>query len=469
MKLFSKVFLFTLLIMTFALAVFGYLLISQSFSHAITRHVDQARVEHQMIKSTLLQEIADASQQGQISDGLLSIVASQAMKNVPLEMDVFIYEGENEKNTLVSKNTNFSRSPPLAPSQLDVTAKIYQVYGNYRLEVVSGFAVSNRSISLHTMQDISAPFSDKSKMVQTYIVTYIALIFVSMIALYILYDILTRPIEKLSETTYRIARGNFSVRAEVSSQDELGQLARNFNRMARMMEEKIDEMQEETRKKDDFVASFAHEIKTPLTSVIGYADMLYQREHSKEQVKDYAEYILNEGMRLEALSFKLMDLIILSRKDFILEELRIDEFFADIFISVTPLLDKNNVKMEIAIDALYVRAEADLLKTVILNLIDNAVKADAKNIRIFGEIAGMNYKISVQDDGKGIPKADLPYVQEAFYMVDKARARSQHGAGIGLALASEIAKVHRTRIIIESEEGVGTTISFRLRMIRSAS
>ena len=92
--------------------------------------------------------------------------------------------------------------------------------------------------------------------------------------------------------------------------------------MADSITEKMDALELAVRQREDFVASFAHEIKTPMTSIIGYADMLYQKEMKPQEVQEAAGYILNEGMRMEALSFKLLELITLERQEFLLEEMR---------------------------------------------------------------------------------------------------------------------------------------------------
>lgn len=174
------------------------------------------------------------------------------------------------------------------------------------------------------------------------------------------------------------AKGEYDVRAEISSRDEIGDLSKTFNYMAKTIESKMEELKDAVRRQEEFTANFAHELKTPMTSIIGYADTLYQKTLSPEEVHQLAGIIMNEGMRLEALSFKLMELV------------------------------------------------------------------------------------TLRDYGRGIPKEDLQKITEAFYMVDKSRSREEHGAGLGLALAVKIAKLHHTELVYESVAGQGTCVSFML-------
>lgn len=278
---------------------------------------------------------------------------------------------------------------------------------------------------------------------------------------------ITRPIKQLTAATKKIAGGNYGERVTEGGSDEVSQLARNFNRMAQAVDEKVQELSDSARQKEDFVANFAHELKTPLTSIIGYADRIYKKELSREEQKKAALYIWNEGMRLEALSLKLMDLTILNHKEFCLQEVKTDILFQELTADVEYLMDAKGTSLDCTVEPAYIEVEYDLFKTLFLNLLDNAIKAGAKHIQVTGVVEkmaeGTYFTMLVKDDGNGIPKQEIKRITEAFYMVDKSRSRKQHGAGIGLALSDKIAQIHGSRLEFESDGRNGTSVRLCLK------
>lgn len=225
----------------------------------------------------------------------------------------------------------------------------------------------------------------------------------------------------------------------------------------------MSELERAAREKEDFVANFAHELKTPLTSIIGYADTIYQKELSREETRKASWHIWNEGMRLESLSLKLMELTVFSRQDFPLTELPADELLQDVAEGLAPLFREKQIDFQVRAEQAYVLADYDLLKTLLINLTDNSIKAGADRIELSGQIKENKYLICVRDNGCGMEQEELSRITEAFYMVDKARSRKQHGAGLGLALAEQAARLHGDRLTFESRVGAGTTVSFSLR------
>ncbi len=274
---------------------------------------------------------------------------------------------------------------------------------------------------------------------------------------------IVRPIRQLTGAAREMAGGNYGERIPLRGGDEVGQLAEAFNGLARAVEEQMEALFRQAREKEDFVANFAHELKTPLTSVIGYADRIYQKELPRPEQRTAARYIWNEGMRLEALALKLTDLSSLERGSFSFQTLDGPEMIRELAGDVSYLVKERGAALEWEAGPGYVRVEYDLFKTLFYNLVDNALKAGAGRIRVRGEEKQeAGYRISLEDDGCGIPQEELSRIKEAFYMVDKSRSRRQHGAGIGLALAERIALLHGTTLEFESRLGEGTRVSLYL-------
>ena len=373
----------------------------------------------------------------------------------------------NEDKKIISSNlpNNLSTDIINEINKESLICKIEELDGSEILMVGGSFEYDNKTLYLITATNISGVLSQKREMESNFDLIYFTAISAGMIIMMILSTIITRPIKRLIKSTSRIANGFYNDRIEYRDKGEFGELAESFNKMAEAVEEKVIELEAIAEKREDFVTNFAHELKTPLTSVIGYADMIFQRDLSREETKNAARYILEEGLRLEALSFKLMDLTVLNKQSFILEQLSSKEVFQNIVDTLQPILKEKQVNIDLEIEEEFIDIEFDLFKMLILNLIDNSIKADAKLIKIIGnKIDNEKYRISVNDDGRGIPKKEISRITEAFYMVDKSRSRAHHGVGLGLALCEKIARIHKSKLYISSEENEGTTIMIEVQI-----
>ena len=311
--------------------------------------------------------------------------------------------------------------------------------------------------------DISKTVKQQSTLRQYFIRCYLIAMTAGMVLLGVLSALLTGPLKRMSKAARRMAEGYYEERLTVRGRDEIGELAGSFNQMAAAVEEKIGELSRAAREKEDFVANFAHELKTPLTSIIGYADTIYQKELPREEVRKASWHIWNEGMRLESLSFKLMEMTVLGRQEFPLVEMPVLELLQDAAQGLDPVFVEAGIDFALRAEEAYIYVDYDLFKTLLVNLVDNSVKAGARRIELQGQVREEAYEIRVSDNGCGMEEEVLSRITEAFYMVDKARSRKQHGAGLGLALAERIAAIHGGRLAFDSKKGEGTTVSFSLK------
>lgn len=336
--------------------------------------------------------------------------------------------------------------------------------GTYELATMSRILLGEkRVIYLESDRDVTALFADRTDQYRIYRRWMIVILLLEVPVCYALTVWLLRPLRRLSRAARRIAGGNMGVRAKVESDDEVGQLTRDFNRMADHLEQQFTELQDTARRQEDFIGSFAHELKTPLTSMIGYADMLRSREMGEEERFDAANYIFKEGKRLEALSFKLMDLLVLRHQELQKKAVSTVWLAEEISGILEPMLAEKGIEFQTSVQEASVKMEPDLMKTVLMNLLDNGRKAmegsdAAKRLFLIGRPEKAGYAFYVHDTGKGIPAEELSRITEAFYMVDKSRARRQGGAGLGLSICAEIIKRHGGRLDFQSEEGKGTLV-----------
>ena len=241
------------------------------------------------------------------------------------------------------------------------------------------------------------------------------------------------------------------------------------NRMQKLriaeLERSIENLNDVASRREEFIASFAHELKTPLTAIIGYADMLRSKDMAPKSRFTAAGYIFSEGKRLEALSLKLMDIIVAGKQGFEKKRFEVGYFIRSIAAVTVPSLSNDGMTLDLRWEPGEIEIEPDLFKTLMINLVDNARKASKKNdvIELFGKAEDGGYALYVRDHGSGMKKEELSKITEPFYMIDKSRARAQNGAGLGLALCQRIAELHGTKLEYDSELGKGTTVRVFLK------
>jgi len=456
-RLFAKFFLCATFVISIALLISGYLLITLSHESAVNRETERALNQFQYDRFTVQASIIAITEN--LREGIFHNIFNRLSSELS-GLTAFFAEDKQILYSALPPQSNFSLLDDISDN---THVMQIQTIGNETYIIVGG-RITQSDVTLYLLiaNNISTVVAQREQMTQSFVQIYFLTLIFSMVMILILSAFITIPIKRVNKAAAQIARGHYNERLHISRSDEIGELSNSFNLMADAIEDKIYELLENARQKEEFVANFAHELKTPLTSVIGYADMIYQKTLPIEQTKDAALYILNEGLRLEALSLKLMDLIVLNRQDFILEEMNAVDLFEDIAGSLKPMLNEKNVSLRLSILPAYVKVEYDLFKALMFNLIDNAVKAGCRKIDIVGKQNANRYNISVTDNGRGMPLSELTKITEAFYTVDKSRSRRQHGAGIGLALVAKIAEIHGSALAFNSAEGIGTDVKIDL-------
>ena len=229
--------------------------------------------------------------------------------------------------------------------------------------------------------------------------------------------------------------------------ERMGEAARLADEIGKTVTELTRTRQAALAARDRFaqnLANIAHQLKTPLTAIIGYADMLRSMELSPKNRFTAAGYIFSEGKRLEALSLKLLDLIVAGKQG--VERRRFDApyLIREVAAVAVPSLAADGMKLDMHWEPGEVEIEPDLFKTLLINLIDNARKASRRgqSVELSGRREDGGYAFYVTDHGRGMRREDLDKITEPFYMIDKSRSRAQNGAGLGLAIAREIVELH---------------------------
>ncbi|MCC8161684.1 MAG: hybrid sensor histidine kinase/response regulator [Lachnospiraceae bacterium] len=426
----EKAFDLVLLLLTATLSFAEYYTVSSSFENAMSRQTDDALRQHQIVKYALRSNLLTMQRNSALTQEAVEEMAEQTAESLSVTLSLTEAEENAQTETLVYSisETGVSAEEDVGENGAEKSRKI--------LTVVSSFAQGELSLTLRTEQDISNLFQESETLQQNCQLVFLAVECIGAVAALLLTWYLTRPVGQLERAASAFSAGDYASRATVRSGDEIGDLARSFNEMADSMEDKIQKLELSARQKESFTASFAHELKTPMTSIIGYADTLYQKELPQEQVREAAGYILNEGLRLEALSFKLMELFTLERQDYLLEVMEAGTVFHDVEQSYGEGRARDGVELYFLCEPGCIRIEYDLFKTLLLNLIDNALKSGGSSVMVLGRRSGKNYLIQVTDDGRGIPASEISRITEAFYMVDNSGHADAGYPGVGRSSAA---------------------------------
>ena len=279
-----------------------------------------------------------------------------------------------------------------------------------------------------------------------------------LIILFIIYIILskllTRPLLKMKEATEKISTGDFNVSLPYLGKDELGDLSTSIQKLAKDLEHLKNE-------RNEFLASIAHELSTPLTYLIGYSKIAMRKDLSEEDRAHYIKIIGEESERMKELVKNLLDLARMDETTFTVSK---EHFFARPFFDnvcklVQPSYEMKKIELHLRCnDDFQVYADPVRLEQIILNLLDNALKYSNEHSEVTLEVEKSENKtiISVIDKGIGIPSDEIELIFEKLYRIEKSRSRQFGGTGIGLAVVKELVEAHGGTIEVKSKLGEGS-------------
>lgn len=460
MKLFWKIFLSIISIVTIIFSMFGGLLLKMSFDNALDGEISQGQNENQMFLyafETSIEMLPDKSDKKdsdieEIVEAIKkSIGQNQFYVRIYDKSGEIVYQDNSMENHITIKNIKEGSS----------SYTISEENKKHYLEIMSKMEDSEDIYYIDLVRNIQHVYDDSEKMLSQYQWVLLVMLIATGFLSYILSRKISKPITGLSDIVCKMAMGDYTIRADIKTTGEVGTLVDNFNIMAKKLEENILELEDAARKQEDFTVSFAHELKTPLTSIVGYSDMIRSMNLDEKEIKEYSNYIFMQGKRLEKLSYSLMDLISLDKQEISFIKINVNKMFQGIQKSILPVLSEKRVKLVMEIEEGYIQGNENLLYSLFLNLMDNARKAINENgiIAIKGKNVSGGYNIFVQDNGCGMKREEIKKITEAFYMIDKSRARKEGGAGIGMSLCKKIIKIHSAQWSIKSKPGKGTIIS----------
>ena len=428
MKFSWKILLCTMLIMAAACGASGYFFVNYVFQTSMERETRQALDESSILRFAFETAALNIpSKYDVLPDGTVEQIGVYLENSGQHGNRLLRISDENGKVLYVSEGFTGDTSLWEERGENTRVYRVVQSGDSYYIQTQTRINVSDRLLTLETMKNVTAVYTERTEGFRMYRQVTVIVLLCSGAVMTLIACWLTRPIRLLTQATGKMAEGEYSYRAEQISNDEMGQLTADFNHMAEALEQNIQNLENEVRAREDFIAAFSHELKTPLTAIIGYADMLRSRKLDDEKHFLCANYIYTEGKRLETMALRLLDIIVTRRKEIDRKTTNVSGIFSYLqeIYDETKNPEDGRVKVDICWEKGELYAEENLLKTVLINLTDNAIKAseEGQTVEITGRRMENGYYFQVRDEGIGIPEEELHKITEAFYMVDKKGIR----------------------------------------------
>ena len=458
MKFAAKLSCAMILVLAVSLSAGGCMLLYGDFSDRLAETSTQNEVQHGLLCYTMEGELLTLYSQGDpLTDEALTEAAQQVAAAAPESCTIAVWnlDGDAAYSDLPGE---FS-ADTLSGGQVQYYQQQNNVYAVYCTDLLG-------DVRLLSAFDVTPLYQARGRSVARFLTMECVVLLGAALVTVLLSRRMTRPLAMLNRASGEIAAGAYDQRTGLPGSDEVAQLSRSFDNMAAAVQDKVEALELSVQQRDDFMGAFTHELKTPMTSIIGYADMLRSMQLDPDDQHEAAGAIFHEARRLESLSQKLLQLMRLSEESIVLSPAALAPILTEVKRSTLPACRRAGVRLRLPATQRVVLADADLLCDLLCNLVTNAVKASqpGQTVRVLsGGTPGGQVLVGVIDSGTGIPQEAIDRVVEPFYMVDKSRARKNGGSGLGLALCQRIAEAHGTRLSIRSRLGEGTCVTVLLQ------
>ncbi|BEP29900.1 sensor histidine kinase [Helicovermis profundi] len=343
------------------------------------------------------------------------------------------------------------------------SSELYKLYNGEKAMYVSVPIIIDNDIVGVVLLSSSAEsiFSKVNDVIEKILLLSILGLLVTGIVSFIFADIISTPVERMTDLVKIIARGNFEQRIELVGNDELSNLGDAINKMTIKLHQ-IDDQ----RKK--FVSNVSHELRTPLASVMIISESLLHGDSWPEEVyREFLTDIDSEINRLSKIIDSLLYLVDIEKKDMVLEYEFIDmnDLVRSVVKMLKPLAKKKNINLEyIYTEHVNLKVDKAKMHQCLVNIIANGIKYTPSGGRVYIEMyrEKENVKIKISDTGIGIPEKDIINIFDRFYRIDEARSRNTGGTGLGLSIAQQIVNLHQGEITLESKINSGTSFYITL-------
>ena len=466
MKFWEKIFLYSLILFFLLFSGGGIILIEKIHSESLDTAIKSIMYKYLNVESVMylnsdyLLDI-DVNSESNMKNWVDIIINGYSVNNVE-QYNTELYSMENKKISSDLKEKVTGKRTEILNAKENEKSFIIRTINNRKYAFVSSIvSLENKDFKLIISKDIQYVYTERSNNYKFFMIIDLIMLIILSAGMYIISKKLTNPLVKLSNVSKDIAKGEYNIRAvESKKNDEIGVLEHNFNLMIDVIENNIEELKYLNESKQRFIDSLNHEIKTPITSIIGYSELLLKSNVSEEIKIKSLKYINSEAKRLETLNSTLLKLTLMREENRKLGKVELKEAINNVKNILIYKMERKNIKLNIKIENIDLVQDKELLEVLLTNIIDNSIKASNVGswIDVEGYYGNNEYILKIKDKGIGIPQEDLDKVLEPFYMVDKARTRKNNGIGLGLSICSEICNMYNISLDIKSKLNVGTEV-----------
>jgi signal transduction histidine kinase len=463
MKFWQKAFLCTVFVFLIAFDAATFLLVEKGYALSTKNTYIAAETERYVIKRSLYERILS------IADLYTELNAA----NLKMYIDPYgsYYQNQNIYMELYLDETpvysNFPHTldtrPELEVDQGEKSTMERSVEDTLYLFITGYLDEPYSNLKFVYIKNIQNLADYRKEMARNAVIISVIVTFLLSLLIILMLLKLTAPLRKLNKTAKEMAEGNYHKRVEINSKDEIGEFAENFNAMAISVESHIQKLSDLTEERQRFIDNLAHEMRTPITAIIGYGEYLKCANCSEEERVKAVDYIIRQSERLKNMAEKLLELANLEKAAIRFENVDIEKITESAENTLAQSIREKKIDIKKDIRSRFVKGDPDLLESLLLNIMENAIRAIKEEGTV--EIKSMEEKgtflLSVSDNGIGMKEEELTKIFEPFYRVDKSRSRAFGGTGLGLALCKRICDLHNARMNISSQEGTGTTVEIK--------
>lgn len=458
--IFMKLFLTYLLILFLSFTVFSFV----SYLLIENRLTERHRHELSEQVQTVAEYIQHAHKQGLSHE----VIVDSLEMSIARQEKVFYIIGQN------GQVLYHAGQPPsafsLSKEFLDSSLNGEQVIRKVRLQEMNQHALLAAAPILRGGTEevlVMLAYGFEKEILQrklNFLLGLVITILVTAASLFFISKRLTSSLTEMSKIALAFAKGNFNQRVHVESKDEIGQLGMSLNYMAKELAS-LDQMRK------DFVANVSHDLRSPLTSIHGFAEAIIDGTIPKQRQDHYLTIIKNETNRLIKLVNDLLDISKLESGHYELYPVpfNFSEQVRRVIAKMEPYMADHQVEIQLITDEeadISIYADPDRIEQVLINLLQNAINFSHPGGQIDVTLTKRERAyLEIRDYGMGIKEEDMQFIWDRFYKVDKARSKKL-GTGIGLSIVKQILERHESPIEVESKLGKGTAFRFSLPLTK---